>query len=73
MKLVLLNKRLKQLRKNHELTLKQLSERSGLSIPFLSDIERGTSSVSIESLWKIAGVYEIDLATLFLSVIEDKR
>lgn len=36
-----------------ELTLKELSERSGLSISHLSDIERGQANVTLETLDKI--------------------
>ncbi len=44
--------KLKALRTSKKYTLKQLSEESGLSIGFLSQIERGMSSIAIDSLSK---------------------
>ncbi|MFP3386200.1 helix-turn-helix domain-containing protein, partial [Tritonibacter sp. SIMBA_163] len=37
---------LKNLRKDRKLTLKQLAEETGVSISFLSQVERGKSSVT---------------------------
>ena len=37
-----------------DLTLKQMSRRTGLSVSLLSQIERAESSASISSLYKIA-------------------
>lgn len=48
--------KLKALRTSKKYTLKQLSEESGLSIGFLSQIERGMSSIAIDSLSKIADI-----------------
>ena len=44
---------LKKLRKERKLTLKDLAEQTGVSISFLSQVERGKSSVTLESLRKI--------------------
>lgn len=59
-----LNKRLRLLRKQRKLTLENLQESTGLSLPFLSEIERGNSKPSIESLQKIADAYEMSLTEL---------
>lgn len=45
---------LKRLRREQKKTLKQIAEKTGLSISFLSQVERLKSSVTIESLTKIA-------------------
>jgi DNA-binding response OmpR family regulator len=45
---------IRTMRKERELTLKQMSRRTGLSISLLSQIERAESSPSISSLYKIA-------------------
>jgi DNA-binding NtrC family response regulator len=45
---------IRTMRKEKELTLKQMSRRTGLSISLLSQIERAESSPSISSLYKIA-------------------
>ncbi len=52
-------------RKEKELTLKQMSRRTGLSISLLSQIERAESSPSISSLYKIAVALETKIQTLF--------
>ncbi|WP_342513619.1 XRE family transcriptional regulator [Sporosarcina sp. FSL K6-1522] len=46
--------KIKSLRKNQGMTLKELSEKTDLSVSFLSQIERGTTSLAITSLKKIA-------------------
>ena len=46
--------RIKSLRLQHKMTLKHLSEKSGLSIGFLSQLERGLSSIAIDSLAELA-------------------
>lgn len=53
------------MRKAKELTLKQMSRRTGLSISLLSQIERAESSPSISSLYKIAMALETKIQDLF--------
>jgi DNA-binding NtrC family response regulator len=53
------------LRKDKELTLKQMSRRTGLSISLLSQIERAESSPSISSLYKIAIALDSRIQDLF--------
>lgn len=55
---------LRHLRKNLQLTLVQVGERTDLSVSFLSDIERGKANPSMESLEKLAAVYGVDVDTL---------
>lgn len=57
--------KLKTLRTLNELTLKDLSQRTGLSIGFLSQIERGVTSVAISSLDTIAQALDTDLSYFF--------
>lgn len=57
--------KIRELRNNKGLTLKELGEKTDLSISFLSQVERGTSAVSITALEKIAGALETDLAYFF--------
>lgn len=45
---------LKSLRKERDLTLGQLSKISGISKAMLSDMEKGESNPTINTLWKIA-------------------
>ena len=44
---------IRNLRKDKDLTLKQMARRTGLSVSLLSQIERAESSASISSLYKI--------------------
>ncbi len=53
------------LRKERNLTLKQMSKRTSLSVSLLSQIERAESSASIGSLYKIALALDVRVADLF--------
>lgn len=57
--------RIKALRTEKKYTLKYLSENSGLSIGFLSQLERGMTSVAIDSLDKISKVLDVKLSSFF--------
>lgn len=56
---------IKALRTGNNMTLKQLSEQTELSIGFLSQLERGMSSVAIDSLEKIAKALDVPLTSFF--------
>lgn len=56
---------IRNLRKEKDLTLKQMSKRTGLSVSLLSQIERAESSASISSLYKIAIALESRIQDLF--------
>ena len=56
---------IRSMRKEKELTLKQMSRRTGLSISLLSQIERAESSPSISSLYKIALALDTPIQALF--------
>lgn len=45
------------IRKVRGFTLKEVSERIGLSLPFLSDVERGDASASIKTIQKLCNFY----------------
>ncbi len=53
------------LRKEKDLTLKQMATRTGLSVSLLSQIERAESSASISSLYKIAVALDSRIQDLF--------
>ena len=53
------------LRKEKDLTLKQMAHRTGLSVSLLSQIERAESSASISSLYKIAVALQAKVGDLF--------
>lgn len=66
-------KRFKELRMQQNLTLKELSEKTGLSISFLSQVERGTSSLAITSLKKIADAFNVPINYFFQSWVNQNH
>ncbi len=63
---------IQKIRKNHKLTLSVLSQRSGVSVATLSQIEADKVNPTIATLWKIADGLDIDIHSL-LSGLERKR
>lgn len=57
--------RIQEIRKKKGMTLKDVSEGTGFSISFLSQMERGKSPITLVSLKKIADVLEIPMKELF--------
>ncbi|MDM0057735.1 helix-turn-helix domain-containing protein [Variovorax fucosicus] len=60
-----MGERLREIRKGRRLTLKALSERSGVALSTLSKIELGQISVSYEKFAAVARALEVDIAQLF--------
>lgn len=56
---------IKKLRNDKNMTLKQLSDLTGLSVGFLSQLERGMTSVAIDTLLKIASVLDVSINYFF--------
>jgi len=65
-----IGEKIKSLRFEKGMTLKDLSLKTGLSISFLSQIERGSSSIAITSLKKIADSFNVKM-TYFFEEIEN--
>lgn len=65
--------KVKAFRTAKKYTLKQLSEESGLSIGFLSQLERGLSSIAIDSLSKLADILGVSLSAFFDSSDEIEK
>ncbi|AQS59085.1 DNA-binding protein [Desulforamulus ferrireducens] len=57
-----IGKKIKELRNNKKMTLKNLSELTGLSTGFLSQLERGLTSIATDSLANVAEALEVDLS-----------
>lgn len=55
----------KEARKRQNITLRQLSEATGISVGFLSQFERGICNISLDSLSKIARALEISVDEFF--------
>lgn len=57
--------KIKKIRKQKKMTLKNMSEATGFSISFLSQMERGVSPITMTSLKKIASALDIQIKDLF--------
>jgi DNA-binding transcriptional MerR regulator/quercetin dioxygenase-like cupin family protein len=56
---------LRRLREAHGLSLREASRRSGLSVSFLSAVERGTSGATVATLQRLTSAYGTTLNALF--------
>jgi XRE family transcriptional regulator, regulator of sulfur utilization len=63
-----LHERLRELRQERGQRLKDVSEIAGISIPYLSDLERGRTNPSLETLQTLAAAYGITVHDLLVSV-----
>ncbi len=67
-----IGKMIKDLRTKRNMTLRDLSKKTNLSIGFLSQLERDMTTVAVDSLMEIASALEVDL-NYFLSVPNDSQ
>jgi DNA-binding XRE family transcriptional regulator len=58
-------RRVRQVRRQQDLTQEQLAEAAGISVEFLSNIERGVNAPSFETLEKLAEVLQVPVQELF--------
>ena len=63
-----LHERLRELRSERGLRLKDVAETTGISVPYLSDLERGRTNPSLETLQTLAAAYNITVHDLLESV-----
>ncbi|PYE48674.1 helix-turn-helix domain-containing protein [Deinococcus yavapaiensis] len=63
-----LHERLRELRSERGLRLKDVAEMAGISVPYLSDLERGRTNPSLETLQTLAGAYSITVHDLLEGV-----
>lgn len=59
-----IGQKVKEIRQQNDITLKELSEKTGLSTSFLSQFERGLTTIAIDSLVGVAEALNTDLQTL---------
>lgn len=57
---------LKVMRESRNMKLREVAERTGLSVSYLSDLERGRTLPSIETLEKLASAFDMTLAIRFM-------
>lgn len=60
--------RVKELRLEKKMTIKQLSEETGLSIGYLSQFERGLSAIAVDALDSVAKALDVSLSSLFAGI-----
>ncbi|QOV09332.1 helix-turn-helix domain-containing protein [Viridibacillus arvi] len=65
--------KIKSLRKERKLTLKEIADKTDLSISFLSQVERMKSSLTLESLKKISEVLQVNPSYFFNTETEQKQ
>ncbi|WP_045518902.1 helix-turn-helix domain-containing protein [Neobacillus niacini] len=61
----LIGVKIKSLRKERKLTLKQIADQTSLSISFLSQVERSKSSITLETLKKISEALGVNPSYFF--------
>ncbi len=60
-----LGNKIKKLRKKRKMTIKELAEKSDLSIGMISQIERDKIGLSVTSLWKISQALDVSVGSFF--------
>ena len=64
--------KINKLRSEKGMTLKNVSVETGLSIGFLSQLERGITTVAIDTLDRIASALSVDISYFFTKDDEEK-
>jgi DNA-binding transcriptional MerR regulator/quercetin dioxygenase-like cupin family protein len=65
--------KLLELRREQGLTLAEVARRTGVSVSFLSSLERGYSNASIATLQKLARLYETNVLAFFSDKDDSRR
>lgn len=60
-----LGQQIKKLRKNKKITIKQMAALTGLSTGFISQFERGITTIDVDHLNEMAQILETDVADFF--------
>lgn len=62
---ILFGKKLRKIRRHKDLTQERLAELLGVSVEFVSNMERGVNAPSFETIEKIAEVFDLPFSELF--------
>jgi len=65
--------KLLELRRQHGLTLAEVNRKTGVSVSFLSSLERGYSKASIATLQKLAHLYRTNVLSFFADEDDSRR
>lgn len=63
-----LKDRLREVRQQHGTTLLQVAEATNLSVSYLSDLERGRTNPSLDTLERLARYYDLALVDLLTGI-----
>ncbi len=66
-----LGNNIRNIRKNYGWTQEKLAEKSGISVPFMTQIELGRKTASLEVIEKIAQALDVSYERLFISELTD--
>lgn len=64
---------IRSLRNKRGLTLEDVSKKAGISIPLLSQFERGDANINIANLWKISQALDVEVELFFQQEILRKE
>ena len=67
-----IGKKIHSFRKEHKMSIKEFSDRSGISTALISQLERGIGNPSLSVLQMIAKALGISLASLFVTEIDNE-
>lgn len=62
---ILFGKKLRKIRRYNDLTQERLAEMLGVSVEFVSNMERGVNAPSFETIEKIARAFDLTVSELF--------
>ncbi|SDL23719.1 helix-turn-helix domain-containing protein [Natronincola ferrireducens] len=68
---ILFGSNVREFRHNKGISQEKLAELSGLHRTYISDVERGSRSISLDNIKKIANALEIEVFKLFIFNEED--
>lgn len=57
-------KKLRALRRAKDMTLEDLSEKSGINWSYISQVESGHRNIAVDNMWKLAQGLEVELKDL---------
>ncbi len=64
-------KQIKMLRMANNMTIKQLAEKTDMSIGFISNIERDLNSPTVSTLQKICAALDVDISAFFSLAVQE--
>ena len=62
---IIFGKNLRKIRRRRDLTQEKLAETLGVSVEFVSNMERGVNAPSFETIEKIANAFDLSVVRLF--------